>query len=438
MTKKSDSKEVAAKTEVVAPPAPRLIGQPGVVAIGGVIQEPIAKVRKISGELVYNNILLADYDFPSVGDRSEMLSIYSYSAKVGGETDRIDLFIVADELSSLDIEPPRYLDFQDGRFTVLTLLNSRSKNDYFRKSVVLVNVETQDNDFEESVIEANRRWYPRTLRGHNPQPETDRTVLTEVYTRGLRFQGHSLPRGSYIDSDLREITFIRGEKEDNKQVRIVDSNIRWCNFREGDIDIKGVDANQSDFLFVGDVFLRNVTVNNERFGGKVPGLYLASPFDLTSINVAGKEPAKIIRVSEDQVLITLPRASKSGQLDYSNVELITMSFRNPERRGVLRSKTREMLFGDDMQSDMEDSVLQYFIDTVMSRCSMINLVDSARRLLKGNLIGAKEPTRINQWNVLSPGRMSETGAVTRGFYTEDEQRAIDNGNTIFIDKVGKF
>jgi len=438
MTKKSDSKEVAAKTEVAVPPAPRLIGQPGVVAIGGVIQEPIAKVRKINGELVHNNILLVDYDFTSVGDRSEMLSIYSYSVKVGGEADRIDLFIVADELSSLDIEPPRYLDFQEDGFTVLTLLNSRSKNDYFRGSVVLVNVETESNDFENSVIEVNHRYYPRGLREHKLQPETARATLTEVYTRGLRFQGRSLPRGSYIDSEVRESTFIRGEKDDHKQVRIVDSNIRWCNFREGDIDIKGVDANQSDFLFVGDVFLRNVTVNSERFGDKVPGLYLASPFDLTSINVAGKEPAKMIRVSEDKVLITLPRAHEAIRWDDSNVELITMSFRNPERRGVLRSKTREMLFGDDMQSDMEDSVLQYFIDTVMSRCSMINLVDSANRLLKGNLIGAKEPTRINQWNVLSPGRMSETGAVTRGFYTEDEQRAIDNGNTIFIDKVGKF
>lgn len=154
MTKKTDTKAEATTSVVVA--KKRLIGEPGVIAIGGVILEPIAQVDKVNVPLDHNGVLLVDYDFTQIGDKSAKLSIYSYSVGSPDGKNAVDLFVVADELSSLDIEIPGHLHFQNKSFTVITLVNSQSKNDYFLGGVVLVGVESEDNSYQDSIIELRR------------------------------------------------------------------------------------------------------------------------------------------------------------------------------------------------------------------------------------------------------------------------------------------
>lgn len=430
MTKKTDTKAEATTSVVVT--EKRLIGQPGVIAIGGVILEPIIQIPKINGKVDHNGVLLADYDFTRFGDKTAKLSIYSY--KVGfKEAKPIDLFIVADELSSLDLSVPGWLDFQDGSFTVITLVNSSSKNDYFQGGVVLVNVDTQDNAFTDSIIEMNTRYYWMRHEDKKNNPSPNRVELIAIDAHKLKLQGNQLPPGNYRESELYENTFIRGEKDDNDSVNIWGSTLRHNNFREGKISIHGSTVSMSGFHITGDVRLDDVTVENEYFT-QLPGVYMTSKFDLTLIDVAGKSPAKMIRVDQDNVLITLPAEKDEFRLGGREEKLLTMSFRHPHSRRALRCKAMEMLFGDSMPSEIEESVIDYFVDTVLSRCSMMNLLDSAKRLLTGGLLGVK-PRKHSATPV--PGLPTFLGPrlddrAFENFGVSSEQ-AIENARAIYID-----
>lgn len=430
MTKKTDTKAEATTSVVVA--EKRLIGQPGVIAIGGVILEPIIQIPKINGKVDHNGVLLADYDFTRFGDKTAKLSIYSY--KVGFKDGRpIDLFVVADELSSLDLSVPGWLDFQDGSFTVITLVNSSSKNDYFQGGVVLVNVDTQDNAFTDSIIEMNTRYYWMRSEDKKNNPSPNRVELIAVDAHKLKLQGNQLPPGNYRDSDLYENTFIRGEKDDNDSVNIWGSNLRHNNFREGKISVHNSTVSMSGFHITGDVLLDEVTVENEYFT-QLPGVYMTSKFDLTLIDVAGKSPAKMIRVDQDNVLITLPAEKDEFRLGGREQKLLTMSFRHPHSRRALRCKAMDLLFGESAPSEIEESVLDYLVDTLLSRCSMMNLVDSAKRLLNNTLLGVKPLARSAP---PVPGLPPLLGPHldARAFegYGVSSEQAIENARAIYID-----
>lgn len=430
MTKKTDTKAEATTSVVVV--EKRLIGQPGVIAIGGVILEPIIQIPKINGKVDHNGVLLADYDFTRFGDKTAKLSIYSY--KVGFKDGRpIDLFVVADELSSLDLSVPGWLDFQDGSFTVITLVNSSSKNDYFQGGVVLVNVDTQDNAFTDSIIEMNTRYYWMRSEDKKNNPSPNRVELIAVDAHKLKLQGNQLPPGNYRDSDLYENTFIRGEKDDERSVSVWGSNLRHNNFREGKISIHNSTVSMSGFHITGEVLLDEVTVENEYFT-QLPGVYMTSKFDLTLIDVAGKSPAKMIRVDQDNVLITLPAEKDEFRLGGREQKLLSMSFRHPHSRRALRCKVMEVLFGDSMPSEIEESVIDYFVDTVLSRCSMMNLLDSAKRLLTGGLLGVKPRKHSAPLDPASLGSLSPRLDVRefQGYGVSSEQ-AIENARAIYID-----
>lgn len=432
MTKKTDTKAEATTSVVVA--KKRLIGEPGVIAIGGVILEPIAQVDKVNVPLDHNGVLLVDYDFTQIGDKSAKLSIYSYSVGSPDGKNAVDLFVVADELSSLDIEIPGHLHFQNKSFTVITLVNSQSKNDYFLGGVVLVGVESEDNSYQDSIIELRRHYFGDPSKGAKTNPQARRVKVQDVDAEKVRFRGQSLPAGSYYDSSLTENTFIRGElDDDSRRVNIWKSALRWCSFREGAIDIRNAEVTHSTFHFTGDVKLDSVTVKEEYFNN-LPGIYLASKFDLTSIDVAGQSPAQMIRVDADNVLITLPVAKERHLAGEQNRALIKMPFRNPNSRRSLRLKAMEMFFGDNMPSEMEESVLDYLADTVLSRCSMINLMDSAKRLLASNLLGAGRAKTIRP----VPGLPSFLGPRVTEIYGNSTELANEYDKTIYIDKVGKF
>lgn len=442
MTKKTDSKADATTSVVVT--EKRLIGQPGVIAIGGVILEPIAQFNKVNGPIVHNDILLIDYGFQWVGDRDGKLSLYSYTVRNKEVGKAVDLFILADELSSLDIEAPEYLDFQDDSFSTIVLVNSSSRNDYFRGIVVLVNVDTGENAFNNSIIEMRGYFYGEDRQS----PLTRRIAISDIDADKLKFQGRQLPPGSYYNSDLIENTFVRGELEnDERGVQVRDSTVSWSHFREGEIIIRDASINHSSFLFTGDVLLTRVTVDNEHFG-QLPSIYLASKFDLTTIDVAGKNPARMIRIDVDRVIITLPTGGEKYIAGTTNHVLCTMPFRNPRSRRGLRNQVNDVLFGDTMPSEMEESVVDYFVDTVLSRCSMMNLVDSARRLLSGNLIGVKEgspvrlrggmgPMQREQSTPLDPTTLGSLSprldARTFDGYGVTAEQAIENARAIYID-----
>jgi hypothetical protein len=452
MTKKTETTPVE-KKEVVAPVERRLIGQKGVIAIGGKILEPIAQFDKTNGPLSHNGVLLVDYNFSLIGDKAAKLSLYSYTVRKDGNAEAVDLFILADELSSLDMEVPEYLDFQDQSFAVLTLVNSSSRNDYLRGGVVLVNVATTENAFQDSIIQMQGRGWGESHEVMRTDPLSRRITVNNVDANKLKLQGRQLPPGIYHDADLFENTFIRGELEDDERlVTISNSTIRWSSFREGDITITNSMVSHTGFHFTGDVKLHGVTVESENFG-HLPSIYLNSKFDMTAIDVAGKSQAKMIRINQDRVMITLPLSEdKYGTPGHT---LCTMSFRNPRSRRGLRNQANDVLFGDDMPSEMEESVLDYFVDTVLSRCSMMNLVDSAKRLLSGNLLGVKEPRAPRPPREMgpmqlaqsgptgaffSPGRMDERGfAESAGdLYGTSTALANEYDKTIYIDKVTKF
>lgn len=441
MTKKTETpavpaKETPAKTEV-AVVEKRLIGQPGVVAIGGVILEPIAQFDKTNGPVSHNGVLLCDYNFSLIGDKAAKLSLYTYTVRNDGEAKPVDLFILADELSSLDMEVPEYLDFQDESFTVVTLVNSSSKNDYLRGGVVLVNVATKENAFQDSIIQMQGRGWGEHAEVMRTDPLSRRITVTDVDANKLKLQGRQLPPGIYHEADLFENTFIRGELEDDERlVTISNSTIRWSSFREGDITITNSMVSHTGFHFTGDVKLHGVTVESENFGN-LPSIYLNSKFDMTAIDVAGKSQAKMIRIDQDRVLITLPLSGdKYGTADHT---LCTMSFRNPRSRRGLRNQANDVLFGENMMpSEMEESVLDYFVDTVFSRCSMMNLVDSAKRLLAGTLLGVKEPRTPREMGPMQLGQLSQRAAEVYGNSTT---LANEYDNTMYIDGknfAGKF
>lgn len=433
MTKKTETTPVE-KKEVVAPVERRLIGQPGVVAIGGVILEPIAQFDKTNGPVSYNGVLLCDYSFSWIGDKTAKLSLYSYTLRKDGQAKAVDLFILADELSSLDMEVPEYLDFQDESFTVVTLVNSSSKNDYLRGGVVLVNVTTVENAFQDSIIQMQGSGW--NLFGQmQADPIARRITVTDVDAVKLKLQGRQLPSGIYHHADLVENTFIRGELEDDERlVTISNSTIRWSSFREGDITITNSTVSHTEFHFTGDIKLHGVTVEKEHFG-HLPSIYLNSKFDLTTIDVAGKTPAKMIRVDADRVLITLPTTKGKPYTSDEDHTLCTMSFRNPRSRRGLRNQANDTLFGDDMPSEMEESVLDYFVDTVLSRCSMMNLIDSAKRLLAGNLLGVK---RDRPGRKMGPMQLSQLSPRASEIYGTSTAVANEYDKTIYIDSVGKF
>jgi len=425
-TKKTETKES------VAVPAIRKIGDPGVIAIGGVIQEPVAQVAKVAGRITHNDVLLTDYNFTLIGDKAAKLSIYAYSVRVGAEAKAINLFIVADELSSLDLETPRYMDYHDTSFAVITLVNSSSKNDYYRGSTVLVNVESEHNGFENSKIELGNVFYGyrKTSPGDVFIPK--RVKVENVCTYDLQYQGNSLPPGNYQSSEIIETTFVRGERDEDKRVYIIDSDLRWCNFREGDIDIRKSKISHCGFHFTGPVKLHKVNLENEYFGNMLPGINLSSKFDLTDIEIAGSAPARMIRVDDDNVLITLPGDRKEARFNGHDLKLMDMSFRNPHSRRALRNKASEMLFGDVCPSETEESVLDYLVDTVLSRCGMMNLMDTAQRLLSNDLMVAKERPKAQM-----PWAM---GPRTAEIYGGGLGVAKEHDNTIYIDgnNFGKF
>ena len=424
MTKKTDTKAEATTSVVVT--EKRFIGEPGVIAIGGVILEPIAQYPKVNGKIEHNGVLLADHDFTRYGDKKAKLSIYSYIVKEDEKATPIDMFIVADELSSLDLSVPGWLDFQDSSFTVITLVNSSSKNDYFQGGVVLVNVDSEDNAFTDSIIEMNTRYYWQHHEDKNNNPAPNRVKLIAIDAHKLKVQGNQLPPGMYRESDLYENTFIRGEKDDDRSVTIWGSTLRHNNFREGKISIHGSTVSMSGFHTTGDVRLDDVTVENEHFA-QLPGVYMTSKFDLTLIDVAGKGPARMVRVDKDNVLITLPPEKDEYRLGGREHKLLTMSFRHPHSRRALRCKAMEMLFGDSMPSEIEESVIDYFIDTVLSRCAMMNLMDSAKRLLLGDLLGVKP--RKQPVTGLPTFPDNRTGNV----YGTSSSLANEYDKTIYID-----
>jgi len=442
MTKKTDTK-AEATTSVVAPVTKR-IGSPGVIAIGGTVLVPIAQFDKINGPIYHNDILLMDYDFTVIGDLKAKLNLYSYSVNMDGKTTALDLFILADELSSLDIEIPTHLDFQDDSFSVITLVNSASKNDYFRGTVMLVNVDTSESAFEDSIIRLQGHFYGETYENAPKNPIQRRIAIYDVDAVKLQFKGRQLPPGNYHHSDLFENVFVRGEREDDKRtVSILNSTLRYNSFREGDISIVGSTVSSTGFHFTGDVKLNNVTVDAE-YLGDFPSVYLASKFDLTNIDVAGVNPAKMVRVDEDNVIITLPPARKEYIAGSLNHRLCTMSFRNPRSRRGLRNQVKDVLFGDVMPSEMEESVVDYFVETVMSRCSMMNLIDSARRLLAGNLLGVKDEAKKSLRREMGPMQREQTASVDGlpvprlSDYGTSTSLANEYDKTIYIDSVGKF
>lgn len=431
MTKKTDTKAEATTSVVVA--KKRLVGEPGVIAIGGVILDPIIQIPKVNGPVDHNGVLLVDYDFTRFGDKTAKLSIYSYKLDFKEERP-IDLFIVADELSSLDLHVPGWLDFQDGSYTVITLVNSRSKNDYFQGGVVLVNVDTRGNAFLDSIIEMNTRVYGMSREDARINPVLNRVELIDVDARKLKVQGRYLPPGNYGESDLYENAFTRGENDDNRSVTIWGSDLRHNSFREGKINIHDSTVTMSGFHFAGDVELDDVTIDNEYFV-QVPSVYMTSKFDLTLIDVAGKAPAKMVRVDKDNVLITLPRENEEFRIGGRDHKLLTMSFRNPHSRRALRCKAMDLLFGDTQPSETEESVVDYFIDTVLSRCAMMNLMDSAKRLLAGNLLGAK-PREVPL--PLDPATLGSLRPRVSEIYGNGTTLANEYDKTIYIDSTGKF
>lgn len=432
MTKKTDTKAEATTSVVVA--KKRLIGEPGVIAIGGVILEPIAQYPKINGQLVHNGVLLVDYHFGRIGDKKAPLNVYSYSVKSSDNTKAIDMFIVADETSSLDIEPPSYLDFQDESFTTITLINSTVRNDYLSGNVLLANVDTADNALVDSIIELAPHYYLSSTNGTQLRPEDSRVKIGEVDARKLLFRGRSLPSGTYQNSDLFENNFVRGELEDDqKPIRIYDSTLRWNSFREGKVEINESTITHCGFHFTGDVFIDKVDMADEYFG-HLPSIYLSSKFDLTFVDVAGKVPAEMIRVDLDNVIVTLPTDREVYIKGESKKIFLRMSFRNPNSRRAIRHKAMDLLFGESAPSEIEESVLDYLVDTLLSRCSMMNLVDSAKRLLNNTLLGVKPLARSAP---PVPGLPPLLGPHLddRAFegYGVSSEQAIENARAIYID-----
>lgn len=428
MTKKTDTKAEATTSVVVA--EKRLIGQPGVIAVGGVILEPIAQYPKVNGQLVHNGVLLVDYHFGRIGDKKAPLNVYTYTAKSSDNTKAIDMFIVADETSSLDIEIPRYLDFQDESFTTITLINSIVKNDYLAGNVLLANVDTSNSAFVDSIIELAPHHYLPPVAGSQLKPEDSRIKIGEVDAHKLLFRGRSLPSGTYHNSDLFENNFVRGEMEDDqKPIRIYDSALRWNSFREGRVEINASTITHCGFHFTGDVFIDKVDVADEYFG-HLPSIYLSSKFDLTSIDVAGKVPAEMIRVDMDNVIVTLPTDREIYVKGEAKKTFLKMSFRNPNSRRAIRHKAMDMLFGENMPSEMEESVLDYLVDTMLSRCGMMNLVDSAKRLLNNTLLGAK-PLKRSALSI--PGLPAFLDDRVGDVYGTSTSLANEYDKTIYID-----
>ena len=262
--------------------------------------------------------------------------------------------------------------------------------------------------------------------GYSIDNPPKRNKVENVYVIDTKFEGLGLPPGHYIRSEIIETTFVRNERDESKKVFISDSDLRWCNFREGEVEINRASLNHCGFHFTGDVRLHKVKLEQEYFRDQIPSIQLTSKFDLTQIDMAGRSPAKMIRVDADYVLITLPGPKEMFSDRGADVKLLKMSFRNPNSRRALRNKAAELLFGDTAPSEMEESVLDYFTDTVLSRCSMMNLMDTAQRLLSNNLMIAKDRPMKD---------VSPFSAGTRGtdIYDPGFSAAKEHDRTIYID-----
>jgi len=425
MTKKTEAKTVSKEVAVVEETP--IIGQPGVIAVNGEILTAIGEAELVDGWWSHNGFPLIRC-VPGIGPKGAypVLKVYRYLHDIEQRNGlRAPLhYILADESSSLDLSGlSSYTPYgTKDPLVVICLIDSHSKSDYFAGRSVLMGIDSTENAWDESIV---RNGFYGVVR----RPE-GRLSLSGVDADTLNFQGTSLPSGYYCDSLIEHCSFVRGVVPDSF-VTVNNSDLRHCNFREGKIDIEDSRLIGCGFFLTGNVTLKGIRFNSQNFRQDCPGIYLTSRYDFTVINIGAPRPAHLVRVDENNVALFVPKES-ANVFDQQYTVLFTMSFRNPDSRRSIRRKACQAFFGDVEPSAVEESLVDYLVDSITSRCSMINLLDTARRLINNELLTVKYPPKEREDLMLST---SPKGNAHLSYPDKSafDYLANENEQTIYID-----
>ena len=414
MTKKTESKEL-----VVAQKATPVTGKLGSVKVGDKYLEPIHTFTKVDKEtdLVYEGVTLLNKQ--SINRMNVEGPLYLYKHEVPLEDhqsskDQVVMYFLLDNTSIVDmVRDGYYRPLHNANTDVVVLLDSSSFDDTFIGSVVLRGVNSKRGNYTSSVIDNAPR-----------HSNHFRMELEYVFAYHLTHRGNSLPRGTYVESELNWVTF--DSKAGDVQVWIAGSELTDVSLSSNKININKSYVVGCRFPFEGPITLGRTHLKHKYLPSPIPSFVCESLYDFTEIDIAGKDPAIMARIDEDNVTIVLP-----GKLGTLNQALLTMSFRNPNSRRSLRHRAMEAFFGNVEPSEIEESVIDYLVDTILSRVKMIGLVDDARRLLDKTLMGVKEKPTLEEGKVdhLAPYRRKPWGSDPNAF---GMHMGKDTGNTIYV------
>lgn len=415
MTKKTESKDlvVVEKKEVAIPSK---------IKIKGKFLEPIATIEHTSGPIFHEGLQLVDDLFiPSFTGYPLQLKLYRKDidrSEAGDYTDLNTIYILADDVSSLDVRAlPTEIPINRHGIAVIVLVDSSSTNDLFVGTNVLVGISSTNGYYADS-----------TLRGRSWSGEVPIHV-NSVMADNLNFDGPSLPPGDYTNTTLQSVTFFNKEV---KEVTFDDSTVTHCGFDAETITVNKCRLSSCRLMVNENIDLDGVNLC-EVYHSRLPGIMLKSVYDRTEIDIASVGKAFMVRIDEDRVVVTLPPDRERLIHGTAQIDMITMSFKNPEGRRHLRQRAFDFLFGDNQPNETEHSVVDYLVDTIQSRMRMINLVDAAKRLVNGNLLGVKEKPPLPKVDHLSEFRRNPWTIEDNSIHGTSDK---DTGNTIYVD--GKF
>lgn len=354
------------------------------VTVDGKPVSPIAVGLKSQGGYIAVDGVTAYLPYPN--HRYEDLTFSAYY--IGGNNNRNhDTLVLLDEFSTLTIDrsgPHGFGRMHNRRPSSVIMVNSSSKNDSYYGENFLINVDSEENSLNDTRLEAKGsvQGYSWEYGGND---ESD--YAEEHGSHKDKFvTGQSL-RHRYVNSQFKKSTCIDSKLAEGyySHCIIFRSTIKAsgrCNLTRTEVkksEVQGSDITLVSCNFMGctincegSIYANSQRLRRESFN--TTSLCLRNKFCQMEITLPRYNDLKMIRISENEVELV-----NSAMRSNFKVALNAVPYKIREHVVAFLKTTGPYGESGDVPNAFMDSMIEYVVDSVVSRLGMIAMLDAAQQ-----------------------------------------------------------
>lgn len=352
------------------------------VTVDGKLLVPIAVGLKSQGGYIAVDGVTVYLPYPN--HRYEDLTFSAYY--VGGNNNRnYDTLAILDEFSTLTIDrtgPRGFGRMHNRRPSSAVIVNSSSKNDSYYGENFLINVDSEENSLNDTRLEA-KGWVQGYSWEYGGNEDSD--YAEEYGSHKDKFvTGQSL-RHRYVNSQFKKTTCIdsklaegyyshcimfRSTIKASGRCNLTRSEVKKSEVQGGDITLVSCNFQGCTISCEGSIYANSQRLKRESFN--TASLCLRNKFCQTEITLPRYNDLKMIRISETECELVNSAMRGNFKIDINAVPYKI-------REHVVAFLKATSPHGDEWgtSNPFMDSVIDYVVDSVVSRLGMISTLDAA-------------------------------------------------------------